>query len=406
MSSPDDTDEYTAKISELLGPHYRVQDWKDLNRSLFSALKLEKEAMFLVLGIVILVASFSIVGNLIMVVVEKAREIALIKTLGGSDFSIMRLFAIQGLLIGLVGTGLGVATGLAACWVGKRVRNSAQSRRLLHRSHAGPCRNQFGPGDRGRRDRHQHRRRRSYPALLAARGSPGRWHASLAPVVCAERCRTSVHRTACAVSLATLGGGTKSPCCYRWPMRRSRYVPCTTLARDRSRKFWNRGLGWDLRRARAREQRATRQRDGPMDAWRRRPRTGRLVGERFGHLSIEGGGERYDGPYGDRGDPGRLRAVGRRCNIAIPLGNNFEVFGRGGAAANVAQLRRRRQHVGHVRQRLHRCSARASSTGSISASPAARSSSIISAPRLHSSTPICTTTRSRSMARPRCGRSV
>ena len=77
--------------------------------------------MFLVLGIVILVASFSIVGNLIMVVVEKQREIALLKTLGASDRGIMHLFAIQGLLIGLVGTVLGVGTGLIFCYVGKRV---------------------------------------------------------------------------------------------------------------------------------------------------------------------------------------------------------------------------------------------------------------------------------------------
>jgi len=121
IGSPDDTDRYVRQISQVLGPQYRVLDWKELNRSLFSALKLEKIAMFLVLGIVILVASFSIVGNLIMVVVEKQREIALLKTLGASDPGIMQLFAIQGLLIGLIGTMLGVATGLVACYIGKRV---------------------------------------------------------------------------------------------------------------------------------------------------------------------------------------------------------------------------------------------------------------------------------------------
>ncbi len=120
IKSPDDTDAYIKTIGEMLGPSYRVQDWKELNRSLFSALKLEKIAMFLVLGIVILVASFSIVGNLIMVVVEKAREIACLKTLGASDASVMQLFAIQGLLIGFIGTLLGVATGLVGCWAGKR----------------------------------------------------------------------------------------------------------------------------------------------------------------------------------------------------------------------------------------------------------------------------------------------
>lgn len=121
VAAPDNSGAYVERLATLLGPSYRVQDWKDLNRSLFSALKLEKVAMFIVLGIVILVASFSIVGNLIMVVVEKGREIALLKTLGASDPGVMQLFAIQGLLIGLIGTVLGVATGLAACYVGKRV---------------------------------------------------------------------------------------------------------------------------------------------------------------------------------------------------------------------------------------------------------------------------------------------
>ncbi|HET7501982.1 MAG TPA: FtsX-like permease family protein [Kofleriaceae bacterium] len=120
VANPDDTDAFVAEFQARFGPGYRVQDWKELNRSLFTALKLEKIAMFLVLGIVILVASFSIVGNLIMVVVEKAREIALLKTLGASDIGVMQLFAIQGLMIGLIGTVLGVGTGLLGCWAGKR----------------------------------------------------------------------------------------------------------------------------------------------------------------------------------------------------------------------------------------------------------------------------------------------
>jgi lipoprotein-releasing system permease protein len=120
INNPDDTPAFVATFQATFGSSYRVQDWKELNRSLFTALKLEKIAMFLVLGIVILVASFSIIGNLIMVVVEKAREIALLKTLGASDVGVMQLFAIQGLMIGLIGTVLGVGTGLLGCWGGKR----------------------------------------------------------------------------------------------------------------------------------------------------------------------------------------------------------------------------------------------------------------------------------------------
>jgi len=116
LHDPDATADVGAAISRAIGPGYTVRDWKDLNRNLFSALKLEKIAMFLVLAITILVASFSIIGNLIMVVVEKAKEIALLKTLGASDRGVMFVFITQGFFIGLIGTMLGVAWGLALCW--------------------------------------------------------------------------------------------------------------------------------------------------------------------------------------------------------------------------------------------------------------------------------------------------
>jgi lipoprotein-releasing system permease protein len=116
----DDTEDVKAAIRKKLGPDYEVKDWKEINRNLFSALELEKIAMFLVLAIIILVASFSIIGNLIMVVVEKAKEIALLKTLGSSNEGVMKIFIVQGFFIGLVGTLVGVINGLIACWAGKR----------------------------------------------------------------------------------------------------------------------------------------------------------------------------------------------------------------------------------------------------------------------------------------------
>ncbi|RMH44201.1 MAG: FtsX-like permease family protein [Deltaproteobacteria bacterium] len=115
----DRTDGVKRAIAAALGPAYHVEDWKEINRNLFSALELEKVAMFLVLAIIILVASFSIIGNLIMVVVEKAREIALLKTLGSTDQGIMKIFVVQGFFIGAVGTAIGVTNGLLACWAGK-----------------------------------------------------------------------------------------------------------------------------------------------------------------------------------------------------------------------------------------------------------------------------------------------
>lgn len=119
LEDPDDTSSVVSALNKQLGPTYRVQDWKEINRGLFSALKLEKIAMFLVLAIIILVASFSIIGNLIMVVVEKAKEIALLKTLGASNPGIMAVFITQGFFIGLVGTVVGVAHGLVACFLGE-----------------------------------------------------------------------------------------------------------------------------------------------------------------------------------------------------------------------------------------------------------------------------------------------
>jgi lipoprotein-releasing system permease protein len=116
ISDPDNVAGVAHQIQAALGPGYRVQGWQELNRNLFSALKLEKIAMFMVLAIIILVASFSIVSNLIMTVVEKGREIALLKTLGARDGGIILVFIIQGFLIGVVGTSLGVLAGVIGAW--------------------------------------------------------------------------------------------------------------------------------------------------------------------------------------------------------------------------------------------------------------------------------------------------
>jgi lipoprotein-releasing system permease protein len=96
VSNIDKTRPLVARVQASLGDGYRVKDWQEINRSLFAALKLEQIAMFLVLTIITLVASFSIVSNLIMVVIEKAREIAILKAMGASDAAIMRVFVPRG----------------------------------------------------------------------------------------------------------------------------------------------------------------------------------------------------------------------------------------------------------------------------------------------------------------------
>ena len=98
-------------IQKELGFPYLVRDWMRMNRNLFSALKLEKIVMFIILILIIFVAAFNIVSTLFMLVMEKAKEIAILKSMGASCSSIMKIYSYQGLVIGLVGTFLGCAAG-------------------------------------------------------------------------------------------------------------------------------------------------------------------------------------------------------------------------------------------------------------------------------------------------------
>ncbi|HYQ41078.1 MAG TPA: ABC transporter permease [Polyangiaceae bacterium] len=103
----------------------RVRDWKELNKNLFSALKLEKIATFIILSLAILVASFCIICTLLLMVTEKSKEIAILKSLGASDNAILKIFMTEGVMIGGIGTIFGVTTGLAATlglqWFGVRL---------------------------------------------------------------------------------------------------------------------------------------------------------------------------------------------------------------------------------------------------------------------------------------------
>jgi lipoprotein-releasing system permease protein len=111
----DNTEPVVARIKALVGPGYEVQDWKELNRSLFSALKIEKILMFVLLCFIILVAAFSIIANGTMLVMEKGREIAILKSMGASDGGILASFMLLGLYIGVLGTITGIALGIGFC---------------------------------------------------------------------------------------------------------------------------------------------------------------------------------------------------------------------------------------------------------------------------------------------------
>jgi lipoprotein-releasing system permease protein len=100
------------RIEASLGTAFWTRTWKEMYRNLFSALKLEKIAMFIILTFIVLVAAFNIVISLIMLVMEKSRDIAILKALGATSDMVMRIFIVQGMVVGLVGTFLGAVAGI------------------------------------------------------------------------------------------------------------------------------------------------------------------------------------------------------------------------------------------------------------------------------------------------------
>lgn len=112
-----DAPDVAGRIPELLGQEYVAQDWSDMNRALFSALSLEKMAISITIGLIVMVAALNIIASLILLVMEKTHDIAILKTMGTSSRRIMTIFMLQGLVIGLVGTTVGAVGGYALCWV-------------------------------------------------------------------------------------------------------------------------------------------------------------------------------------------------------------------------------------------------------------------------------------------------
>ncbi|NUP13951.1 MAG: ABC transporter permease [Polyangiaceae bacterium] len=140
VSTPEGVESYTPRIQDAIGaaydsahrpdnapppPELRVRDWKQMNKNLFSALKLERIATFMILSVAIIVASFCIVCTLLLMVTEKTRQIAILKALGTSDGAIQRIFILEGMIIGAIGTVFGVGIALAAStglkWFGARL---------------------------------------------------------------------------------------------------------------------------------------------------------------------------------------------------------------------------------------------------------------------------------------------
>lgn len=116
VADPWNADVIAERIEADLGYPYTLRDWKRMNQGLFSALKLEKLAMTVILLLIVIVAAFNIVSTLVMVVTDKTPEIGILRSMGMTARSILRLFMLQGLIIGIAGTALGVAGGLGLSW--------------------------------------------------------------------------------------------------------------------------------------------------------------------------------------------------------------------------------------------------------------------------------------------------
>lgn len=116
----DQVNAVATAIGKVVGGDYAIENWKQMNRNLFSALRLEKTVMFIILALIVLVAAFNIAGSLVMMVMEKRKDIAILKAMGATAKSIGRIFVIKGLMIGLMGTLLGTSAGLVLCTLLKR----------------------------------------------------------------------------------------------------------------------------------------------------------------------------------------------------------------------------------------------------------------------------------------------
>ncbi len=113
---------FVKAIQKILGYPFWAMDWQQMSRNLFSAMELEKFAMFVVLTLIVLVAAFNIISTLSMMVMEKKADIAILKAMGATNSQILRIFMLNGIMIGLMGTAIGVLGGTGLCWLLKRYK--------------------------------------------------------------------------------------------------------------------------------------------------------------------------------------------------------------------------------------------------------------------------------------------
>jgi len=112
VEKPDVVERYRSGVSEAAGDDVRVYDWKQINGTLVGALQVERTMMFIIVGLIILVAALNIVSGLVMLVKDKTRDIAILRSMGATQGAVLRVFLISGSVIGIIGTSVGVTLGL------------------------------------------------------------------------------------------------------------------------------------------------------------------------------------------------------------------------------------------------------------------------------------------------------
>jgi lipoprotein-releasing system permease protein len=122
VDNPEKVGEYAEAVRAIGGPIINVSDWRQRNETFFTVLEVERNVMFIILSLIVLVAALNIISGLMMLVKEKGRDIAILRTMGASKGSVMRIFLITGASIGVVGTLAGLALGIVFCWRIEEIR--------------------------------------------------------------------------------------------------------------------------------------------------------------------------------------------------------------------------------------------------------------------------------------------
>ncbi len=116
VDDPERVDDFAAEIRSAGGPTINVTDWRQKNETFFTVLEVERNVMFIILSLIILVAALNIISGMMMLVKDKGRDIAVLRTMGASKSAVMRVFLITGASIGVVGTIAGLILGIVFCW--------------------------------------------------------------------------------------------------------------------------------------------------------------------------------------------------------------------------------------------------------------------------------------------------